>query len=180
MLVFPGCFENGRPGWMQRDALIMPPRQTTRKRPEELSSISLNTGRARSHTISQKRGRKFRVENNREIEYYKSVKGITVNVSSFEDLRTKGDYIYVDKTKYVYSLVENELNNYYFISRPRRYGKSLMCSTLHALFEGKRELFKGLYIDSTDYSFEKYPVLHFNFAEFNTDDYDTTFAKVMY
>ncbi len=43
-----------------------------------------------------------------------------------------------------------------------------MCSTLHCLFEGKRELFKGLYIDSTDYSFEKYPVLHFNFAKINT------------
>ena len=72
------------------------------------------------------------------------MKRITVNVRSFEDIRTKGDYIYVDKTEYVYSLVRNELENYYFISRPRRYGKSLMCSTLQALFEGKRELFKGL------------------------------------
>lgn len=100
------------------------------------------------------------------------MKRITVNVRSFEDLRTRGDYIYVDKTEYVYSLVRNELENYYFISRPRRYGKSLMCSTLKALFEGKRELFKGLYIDKTDYSFEKYPVLHLNFAEFSTDGYD--------
>ncbi len=88
-------------------------------------------------------------------------------------MRTKGDYIYVDKTKYVCSLVRNEQENYYFISRPRRYGKSLMCSTLHALFEGKRELFRGLYIDSTDYSFEKYPVLHLNFADFNTTSYDS-------
>ena len=87
-------------------------------------------------------------------------------------MRTIGDYIYVDKTKYIYSLVRSELKNYYFISRPRRYGKSLMCATLHALFEGKRELFKGLYIDSTDYSFEKYPVLHLNFADFSTDDYE--------
>ena len=101
------------------------------------------------------------------------MKEITVNVRSFEDMRTKGDYIYVDKTKYVYFLVKEMLNNYYFLSRPRRYGKSLMCSTLHALFDGKKELFKGLYIDSTDYSFEKYPVLHFNFAEFSTDDYDS-------
>ncbi len=100
------------------------------------------------------------------------MKKITVSSSSFEDLRTKGDYIYVDKTEYVYNLVKNELNNYYFISRPRRYGKSLMCSTLHALFEGKRELFKELYIDSTDYSFEKYPVLHFNFSKFETSSYD--------
>ncbi len=100
------------------------------------------------------------------------MKEITVNVRSFEELRSEGDYIYVDKTEYVYSLVRSTLKNYYFISRPRRYGKSLMCSTLHALFEGKRELFKGLYIDSTDYSFEKYPVLHFNFAEYNTTSYE--------
>ena len=100
------------------------------------------------------------------------MKEITVNVSSFVDIRTKGDYIYVDKTRYVYNLVKSRLNNYYFISRPRRYGKSLMCSTLHSLFEGKRELFKGLYIDETDYSFEKYPVFNFNFAKFNTTSYN--------
>ncbi len=99
------------------------------------------------------------------------MKKITVNVRSFEDIRTQ-DYTYVDKTEYVHSLVKDELNNYYFISRPRRYGKSLFCSTLHALFEGKRELFKGLYIDSTDYSFEKYPVIHLNFAEYNTTSYE--------
>lgn len=100
------------------------------------------------------------------------MKEITVNVSSFPDIRTKGDYIYVDKTKYVYSLVKSQLNNFYTIVRPSRYGKSLMCSTLHSLFEGKRELFKGLYIDKTDYSFEKYPVFHFNFAKFNTTSYN--------
>ena len=100
------------------------------------------------------------------------MKRITVNVRSFEDIRTKGDYIYVDKTEYVYSLVRNELENYYFISRPRRYGKSLMCATLHSLFDGKRELFKGLYIDNTDYSFEKYPVLHLNFADISTSSYE--------
>ena len=101
------------------------------------------------------------------------MKRITVNVSSFENIRTKGNYIYVDKTRYIYNLVKNELDNYYTVVRPRRYGKSLMCSTLHALFEGKRELFRGLYIDSTDYSFEKYPVLHLNFADFSTEDYES-------
>ena len=99
------------------------------------------------------------------------MKEITVNSSSFEGLRTKGDYVYVDKTEYVYDLVKSKLKNYYFVSRPRRYGKSLMCSTLHALFDGKRELFKGLYIDSTNYSFEKFPILHFNFAEYNVTSY---------
>ena len=100
------------------------------------------------------------------------MKEITVSVRSFEDIRTKGDYIYVDKTKYVYNLVSDELTNYFSIFRPRRYGKSLMCSTLRALFEGKRDLFRGLYIDGTDYSFEKFPVIHLNFADYNTTSYE--------
>ncbi len=100
---------------------------------------------------------------------------IAVNNPSFEEIRTK-NCVYVDKTKYFFDLVSDDINYYYFISRPRRYGKSLMCSTLHALFEGKRELFKGLYIDSTDYSFEKYPVLHFNFAQMNISA-STTYEK---
>ncbi len=99
------------------------------------------------------------------------MKKITVDRSSFEKMR-KMNCIYVDKTKYVYDLVNDMSSSYYFISRPRRYGKSLMCSTLHCLFEGKRELFKGLYIDNTDYSFEKYPVFHFNFAEYSTKSYE--------
>ena len=103
--------------------------------------------------------------------YNESMKKITVSASSFEDLRTKGDSVYVDKTECVYELVRHELNNYYFLSRPFGFGKSLMCSTLQALFEGKRELFKGLYIDSTDYSFEKFPVLHFNFADIDASSY---------
>ena len=113
------------------------------------------------------------VDKNEVVQYYRAMKEITVNVRSFEDIRTKGNYVYVDKTQYVYNMVRYELQNYYFISRPRRYGKSLMCSTLQALFEGKRDLFKGLYIDSTDYSFEKYPVLHFNFADYSTNDYES-------
>ena len=96
---------------------------------------------------------------------------INVDRSSFEELRGM-DCIYVDKTEYVYSLVKSRQKNYYFISRPRGYGKSLMCSTLHALFDGRRELFKDLYIDKTDYSFEKYPVLHFDFANINAESYD--------
>ena len=96
---------------------------------------------------------------------------IAVNNPSFEEIRTK-NCVYVDKTKYIFDLVSDDINYYYFISRPRRYGKSLMCSTLHSLFEGKRELFKGLYIDSTDYSFEKYPVFHFNFSKLEVDSYD--------
>ena len=90
-------------------------------------------------------------------------KAITTCSSSFPAL-IQNNYLYVDKTEYIYNLISKRPNNYYFVSRPRRFGKSLMCSTLKALFEGKRELFKGLYIDSTDYDFKSYPVLYFNFA----------------
>ena len=90
---------------------------------------------------------------------------------SFEEIRDI-DSIYVDKTKDIYNLVEDEVNYYYFITRPSGFGKSLMCSTLHSLFEGKRELFKGLYIANTDYAFEKYPVLHFDFSNIKTDSFE--------
>jgi hypothetical protein len=93
-------------------------------------------------------------------------------ISSFEELRKDDEYVYVDKTEYIYPLVSNGINNDYFISRPRGFGTSLMCSTLEALFEGKRELFKGLYIDSMDYPFDKYPVLHFDFSGLETKTYD--------
>ena len=64
-----------------------------------------------------------------------------VGIQNFEDLRSRG-YIYVDKTSLLYNLVQT--GKYYFLSRPRRFGKSLMISTLEAYFLGKRELFKGL------------------------------------
>jgi hypothetical protein len=73
--------------------------------------------------------------------------------------------LYVDKTDRVYNLIEQ--GKLYFLSRPRRFGKSLLISTFRHLFEGKKELFKDLYLGkSTDYAFEKYPVLQFNFADF--------------
>ena len=70
---------------------------------------------------------------------------ITTDIFSFESIR-KNDILYVDKTRYIHSLVKSMARSFYFLSRPRRYGKSLFCSTLHALFDGRRELFKGLYI----------------------------------
>lgn len=83
-----------------------------------------------------------------------------VGIQSFEKLRKNG-FLYVDKTELIYKLVTG--NEYYFLSRPRRFGKSLMLSTLEALFEGKRELFKGLAIDSLEWEWEKYPVIHLDF-----------------
>ena len=76
----------------------------------------------------------------------------------FRVMREDG-FRYVDKTALLYPLV-----SFFFISRPRRFGKSLMLSTLECLFRGERELFKGLAIDKMDYDWESYPILHFNFG----------------
>ena len=70
--------------------------------------------------------------------------------------------IYIDKTEYIYRLLEND---YYFLSRPRRFGKSLLISTLYYLFKGEKELFKNLWIaKNTNFPFKKHPVIVFDFS----------------
>ena len=89
-------------------------------------------------------------------------KKLPIGISSLKKIVTEG-YVYVDKTRYVYDLVNTGV--YYFLSRPRRFGKSLFIDTLKEAFEGNKELFKGLYIyDKWDWEI-KYPVIHINFAE---------------
>lgn len=99
-----------------------------------------------------------------------------IGIQNFERL-IEEDYLYVDKTAYIRQLVENGI--YYFISRPRRFGKSLVLSTLHAFFEGKRKLFKGLAIDSWDeWDWMPYPVIH---IDLNAKDYtykESLFEKI--
>ena len=92
-----------------------------------------------------------------------------IGEQSFPSLRN-AEALYVDKTKYVYKLVSSR-SKYYFLARPRRFGKSLFLSTLKSFFEGRRELFKGLYIDSTDWKWEEYPVLR---IDLNKKRYDET------
>lgn len=82
-----------------------------------------------------------------------------IGIQTFSELREK-DYIYVDKTRFVYEIATK--GKYYFLSRPRRFGKSLLMSTLESLFLGRRELFDGLYIASTDWDWEEHPVFHFD------------------
>ena len=94
---------------------------------------------------------------------------LPIGIQDFESLR-KDDYVYVDKTEYIYRLVHS--GKPYFLSRPRRFGKSLFLSTLRAYFEGKKELFTGLKImelegDGPD-AWQKYPVFYF---DFNKDEY---------
>ena len=87
-------------------------------------------------------------------------------ISEFTELRKK-NCIYVDKTKYVYSLLNDQCRT--FLARPRRFGKSLLVSTLDAALQGKRELFEGLWIANSDYSFEPKGVIRFDFSELSTE-----------
>ncbi len=90
-----------------------------------------------------------------------------IGQQDFKTLRA-GESLYIDKTYFVDKIAHSEAR-YYFLARPRRFGKSLFLSTLQYFFEGKRELFKGLYIDSTDWDWEPYPVLR---LDLNSDSYD--------
>ena len=80
-----------------------------------------------------------------------------IGIQNFEKIREEG-YTYVDKTALIHRLATSGI--YYFLSRPRRFGKSLLLSTLEAYFEGKKDLFKGLAIEALEKDWEKHPVLH--------------------
>ena len=88
-----------------------------------------------------------------------TMKAIATDTYNFEGLITQG-YTYVDKTEVLYPLINHTIGKQFFLSRPRRFGKSLLVSTFKSLFQGKRDLFKGLAIDSLDYDWKAYPVLH--------------------
>jgi hypothetical protein len=93
-----------------------------------------------------------------------------IGIQDFEKLR-KFDCVYVDKTEYVWKLVNEPTP--YFLSRPRRFGKSLLITTLKAYFQGKRELFDGLAIANRETEWQSYPVLH---LDFNPSGYDSEAA----
>ncbi|MCQ2974900.1 MAG: AAA family ATPase, partial [Bacteroidales bacterium] len=84
-----------------------------------------------------------------------------IGIQTFENI-IKRNAIYVDKTDLVYKMVSE--GNYYFLSRPRRFGKSLLLSTLESYFLGKKELFKGLAIENLEKEWETYPVLRIDFS----------------
>ncbi len=86
------------------------------------------------------------------------MKPLTTSVYTFCDL-IDGGFLYVDKTAGLYELIR-EYKGQYFLARPRRFGKSLMISTLKAIFQGRRELFDGLFIATTGYDWKPYPVIH--------------------
>ncbi|MCD8386982.1 MAG: ATP-binding protein [Bacteroidales bacterium] len=90
-----------------------------------------------------------------------------IDIRSFPTIREEG-YVYVDKTGYVYQLAKNGAT-YNFLSRPRRFGKSMLVSTLQAYFEGKKELFTGLAIDGLEKEWKVYPVVSLSLASFKGD-----------
>ena len=90
-----------------------------------------------------------------------------IGIQSFENIRKEG-YLYVDKTALIYQLVQT--GKYYFLSRPRRFGKSLLLSTLQAYYEGKKELFEGLAMASLEKDWKTYPVL---LLDLNAQRYDS-------
>lgn len=85
-----------------------------------------------------------------------------IGIQTFEEIRRQ-DYLYIDKTEYIYRMTHTD-GKYFFLSRPRRFGKSLLTSTFQSYFEGKKELFKGLAIDKLEKEWNTYPVLHFSMA----------------
>ena len=94
------------------------------------------------------------------------MKPINTSIYDFPELIRSG-YVYVDKTAILHEIAKPNADRIYYLPRPRRFGKSLMISTLKALFQGRRELFRGLKIEQTDWDWEKevYPVLHLDMSQ---------------
>ena len=90
-----------------------------------------------------------------------------IGIQSFSEIRQNG-YVHVDSTALMYKLLSE--GKYYFLSRPRRFGKSLLISTLEAYFLGKKELFEGLAVAEIEKDWVEYPVLH---LDLNTEKYDS-------
>ncbi|WP_253808402.1 AAA family ATPase [Treponema vincentii] len=96
------------------------------------------------------------------------MKKLPIGIHTFSEI-IKNDYLYIDKTKEAYEILNTY--KYVFLSRPRRFGKSLFLTTLQAIFEGKKEFFKGLYIYDK-YDFEPYPVIRIHWSGNFTSEFN--------
>ncbi len=101
------------------------------------------------------------------MEPHTTLQNLPMGIQNFESLRADG-YLYVDKTPLIYKLVTT--GRYYFLSRPRRFGKSLLMSTIHSYFSGRKDLFEGLAIEKLEKEWLEHPVLH---LDLNTEQYDS-------
>ena len=89
------------------------------------------------------------------------MKKLPLGIQNFKKI-VEGDYVYIDKTQYISNLINGA--SYYFLSRPRRFGKSLLIDTISEVFSGNRELFRGLWIYNSSYAFNKYPVIRLDMS----------------
>ena len=102
---------------------------------------------------------------------------ISTDIYTFSELRKNG-FTYVDKTAVLLPLVDMSVGKQFFIARPRRFGKSLLVSTIRSIFEGRRDLFKGLAIDSSDYDWKTYPVIHLDMGSCQADTVEGLWDKL--
>ncbi len=108
----------------------------------------------------------------------KDPKRLPIGIQTFQ-VMIEEDFVYIDKTEYIYKILK--AGKVFFYAHPRRFGKSLLISTMQSIFENKRELFKGLWIDSSDYNWQEYPVIALNFAVMSNESlhllkYSLTFS----
>ena len=97
------------------------------------------------------------------------MKKLPLGIQNFGKI-IEGDYVYVDKTEYIYKLIDGA--SYYFLSRPRRFGKSLLLDTICEVFRGEKELFKGLWIYDSGYDFAKHPVIRLDMSRTSNETPD--------
>ena len=91
------------------------------------------------------------------------MKKLPIGIQNIEKILSAGEYVYVDKTTFAHQLIDEGIP-YYFLSRPRRFGKSLFVNTLKHIFKGDKELFKECQIYESDYDWQEYPIIHFDFS----------------
>ena len=89
------------------------------------------------------------------------MKKLPLGIQNFREIITD-NYVYVDKTQYIYNLINDA--KYFFLSRPRRFGKSLLLDTIAEVFKGDKELFKGLWIYDSNHIFKKHPVVRIDMS----------------
>src|SRR5579872_3434108 len=95
---------------------------------------------------------------------------LPIDISSFSELRRLG-YLYVDKTEYMYQMITG--GRRYFLSRPRRFGKSLLVSTLKEILTGNKDLFDDLWIARSDYQWHEHGIIEFDFSRLVVDDFES-------
>ncbi|MCL2813704.1 MAG: ATP-binding protein [Oscillospiraceae bacterium] len=104
------------------------------------------------------------------------MKKLPLGIQNFAKI-IEGDYVYADKTQYIYNLINGA--SCYFLSRPRRFGKSLLLNTIGEVFAGNKELFRGLWIYESDYDYAKYPVVRIDMSDISTKNPDVLERSIL-